>query len=1330
MTGNGNVSSWCDIPFEFYYFKNQKKPITKSLLSDVLGTSVTSFQKLPSDERISWLIQNDAIEIVRCKVRQKKIPLSFDEVDETLISRLMKAMKKEEIVGYGRVIQDNDHSFLPLNIQPEERCPLTNLSFGSMIDLHSFVPHFTSDTYRTSRFKVSKSPEDFRVRFSHGKDQVTIAFRLTSGGNHSGNKSGILEEHYKFILKYNDIGYVVVSPSSSDSGQNHGSGKSGLNNGGRSGLKDERSLDGRNQSSDSFKRDNVLDVYLVLIRQPLLMALGPPGSDVRNPIKKSSALHSMTIESSVNFNRVLSLPADEVTVDASSQPGHISSIKYKETNGFLDPEVFAKSNVIKLTMARRSGRRDDGYIDPIQVVSALSTFAPNCPIFWSSVSMRGVPRIPDVTVSKVSKGDTFKANVSKGNNSKANVSKGESSKANVSKNSPPSSEVGSDWTPFTIPEKWPFPIKYAIYEPFSKSFWIADDLTFKKKKNAFKKILQDVMNVSEEEKKLIDEKGDPNVSMEEKVALLKRIKEDILCEVFNEMFRQLERGAILDTIEFLARHFDRMPWKSRPDSVSLLRSQRRSNCSDNVQTSSSSVHKMLMIRRVVITPGRMICCPPEPHLASRFLLEVDIDSLLKVTFRDENLSSYTVTTNTRGNWPTRGIGIIYAERVKAPIVNQLQLLSRSFGFLASGASQLRGHTLLLYAKDSKGRDCLQMQSKIGDLSNITNVAKYIARMGQSMSQAGARIEIPSDQVVDNFPDMIKFVTIQGHKRFNNWKGDVKMTYKFSDGCGMISPEVARMATKELCPNLKYCLSCFQVRRAGCKGILVVNMDIETTLLSNTDWMNRNRIQGAETSKTSNPGNSKTSNSGNSKTSNPGNSKTSNSGNSKTSNSGNSKTSNSREMMIKNPKDIQLVFRDSMKKFESNSQSLEVIKGSLVRPVHLNRSFIMVLDQLEVPSRVIMEQLMKYLNFLSNCFLHESSARSLLREYSSLNTALPGFDQLFTSPINILNEPFVRKTLDSVVKGLIADLKSKARIRLPFDAARHMIGVVDETGTLREGQVFVQYTKGKDWEAYDKMAASDGLTYGHGIAQNTDCVAQNTDCVAQNTDCINQNTDCINQNTDCINKNTNGLNQTTNGGQLEIPEREILTGTVMVTKAPTMVIGDVRKFEAIDVPALRHICDCIVFPSDKFATRPHPSEMAGSDLDGDEYVVIWYKPLLFEGPNRKPLDYISSAEAETKEITAEKIMKFFVKFMQNDNVGLIASAHLAKSDRDPDGTDERCLRLAEMYSIALDSPKTGESVPLDSTDYSSLYPDYMEKEAHKGTYISERVLGNIYRQVIY
>ncbi|GBO29798.1 RNA-dependent RNA polymerase 1, partial [Araneus ventricosus] len=70
-------------------------------------------------------------------------------------------------------------------------------------------------------------------------------------------------------------------------------------------------------------------------------------------------------------------------------------------------------------------------------------------------------------------------------------------------------------------------------------------------------------------------------------------------------------------------------------------------------------------------------------------------------------------------------------------------------------------------------------------------------------------------------------------------------------------------------------------------------------------------------------------------------------------------------------------------------------------------------------------------------------------------------------------------------------------------------------------------------------------------------------------------------------------------------------------------GDVRKLDAVDVPALHHIKDCIVFPSK--GKRPHPDEMAGSDMDGDEYVVMWYDDLVFPDKNVSPMDYPPNPE---------------------------------------------------------------------------------------------------------
>jgi len=86
----------------------------------------------------------------------------------------------------------------------------------------------------------------------------------------------------------------------------------------------------------------------------------------------------------------------------------------------------------------------------------------------------------------------------------------------------------------------------------------------------------------------------------------------------------------------------------------------------------------------------------------------------------------------------------------------------------------------------------------------------------------------------------------------------------------------------------------------------------------------------------------------------------------------------------------------------------------------------------------------------------------------------------------------------------------------------------------------------------------------------------------------------------------------------------IVGTVVVAKNPCLHPGDVRVLEAVDVPELHHLVDCLVFP--KKGERPHANEASGSDLDGDVYFVTWDKNLVPPGKrNWKPMDY-SPAEA--------------------------------------------------------------------------------------------------------
>jgi RNA-dependent RNA polymerase len=89
--------------------------------------------------------------------------------------------------------------------------------------------------------------------------------------------------------------------------------------------------------------------------------------------------------------------------------------------------------------------------------------------------------------------------------------------------------------------------------------------------------------------------------------------------------------------------------------------------------------------------------------------------------------------------------------------------------------------------------------------------------------------------------------------------------------------------------------------------------------------------------------------------------------------------------------------------------------------------------------------------------------------------------------------------------------------------------------------------------------------------------------------------------------------------------QVVKGTVVIAKNPCLHPGDVRVLEAVDVPGLHHLYDCLVFPQK--GERPHTNEASGSDLDGDLYFVTWDENLI--PPSKRswiPMQY-DAAEAK-------------------------------------------------------------------------------------------------------
>jgi hypothetical protein len=117
-------------------------------------------------------------------------------------------------------------------------------------------------------------------------------------------------------------------------------------------------------------------------------------------------------------------------------------------------------------------------------------------------------------------------------------------------------------------------------------------------------------------------------------------------------------------------------------------------------------------------------------------------------------------------------------------------------------------------------------------------------------------------------------------------------------------------------------------------------------------------------------------------------------------------------------------------------------------------------------------------------------------------------------------------------------------------------------------------------------------------------------------------------------------------------------------------------------------DCIVFPVK--GKRPHPSEIAGSDLDGDKYFVSW-DPDLIPKKTVPPYAYPESSAVPLKTFGKDKIIDEFV----NSNPFIVGQVHtLYCKWADLKGVESKeCETLSELFSVAIDSAKTGVSVKI-------------------------------------
>ncbi|KAF1768198.1 hypothetical protein GCK72_000010 [Caenorhabditis remanei] len=640
------------------------------------------------------------------------------------------------------------------------------------------------------------------------------------------------------------------------------------------------------------------------------------------------------------------------------------------------------------------------------------------------------------------------------------------------------------------------------------------------------------------------------------------------------------------------------------------------------------------VRKIVFTPTRVIYIAPETIMGNRVLRRFDKDGtrVIRVTFRDDS--------NGRLRASTTGEELIDKTAMKF-FSEGVKVANRDYGFLGCSNSQMRDNGAYFMEKSTFGQrqrllknnpnanligfqpKILEVRRHLGRFETIENVPKMMARLGQCFTQSRLTgVELERSDYCTTFD-------YEGAKT----KPIVGKCYTYSDGVGIMSYGFAQRLARSMNFGISV-PSCLQIRFRGMKGVIAIDPFYDEV----SEWAQANGIQSYDVPNL----------------------------------------------------DLKCQFRPSQIKFPAKSipgDQIEMVKFSSPVLVALNKPFINILDQvsemqsIECHRRVTgrIEELMdRQIVSFAKQMNDELYCRNKLKEFPrridiDFLKRMWGF--------TLCNEPFFRSLIKASIKFSITKQLRKEQIQIPKELGRSMLGIVDETGRLQYGQIFVQYTRNSN----EKLPPRSNMQH------------------------------------------------------MKVQGSQVVTGTVLLTKNPCIVTGDVRIFEAVDIPELHHLCDVVVFP--QHGPRPHPDEMAGSDLDGDEYSVIWDQQLLLD-KNEAPFDFT----VEKKEMPYDREMidqlmhEFYVKYLKLDSVGTISNNHLHNSDQY--GLNSRvCMDLAKKNCQAVDftksgeppapltkkwarDPETGEAVP---PELAERVPDYHVGNDNAPVYVTPRLCGRLFRE---
>ncbi|WVW85521.1 hypothetical protein I302_107559 [Kwoniella bestiolae CBS 10118] len=157
-----------------------------------------------------------------------------------------------------------------------------------------------------------------------------------------------------------------------------------------------------------------------------------------------------------------------------------------------------------------------------------------------------------------------------------------------------------------------------------------------------------------------------------------------------------------------------------------------------------------------------------------------------------------------------------------------------------------------------------------------------------------------------------------------------------------------------------------------------------------------------------------------------------------------------------PHEVRL--RKSLIKFESRLTRLNVVRIAKYQVAFLNRQFINIMCANGVPSELMVEIFNEAVSHIKG-LKDRVAAKRMTKDDNQLIGLCSDFPLAQLIQAGFHKNPFVLDIASIIECRALQDLKWRARVKLPGGV--FLIGIADETGTLKEGEVFCQFQENEE-----------------------------------------------------------------------------------------------------------------------------------------------------------------------------------------------------------------------------------------------------------------------------